>query len=92
MRLQIENNTITERLQEFCPAVFCYIHMVSPRDYRRAATGNGCLDDHTRMMYLSDKDGNIKDTIFIAKFGYAMMTLRNGPDRSGSGAKSLMLG
>ena len=28
----------------------------------------------------------------MAKFGHTLMTLRNGPDRSGSGAKALVFG
>ena len=28
----------------------------------------------------------------MAEFGHTLMTLRNGPDRSGSGAKALVLG
>ena len=42
--------------------------------------------------FRSDKDGSIKNAIFMAKFGHTLMTLRNGPDRSGSGAKALVLG
>ena len=42
--------------------------------------------------FISYKDGGIEDTIFIAKFGYALMPMGNCPNRSGSGAKALVLG
>ena len=69
------------------------MYIVAPGSYGKATAGNWRLDERTKMMHPPlDKDGSIKNAIFIAKFGHTLMTLRNGPDRSGSGAKALVLG